>query len=454
MQWEPRRNSRSRQRESEAGHVVRRVLNIILAGSLSAGLFAPLVCAASEGVVYSFQGGSDGAIPQAGLITNLTDRLFGRSGTLYGTTNQGGGTGCTNNPGQPGPGCGTVFEVTPNGVESVLHSFAGGSDGALPSGNLINVGGTLYGTTNQGGGTGCGSVGAVGPGCGTVFKVTPLGVESVLHSFQGGTDGANPSAGLVNVGGTLYGTTFGGGGTDCGGSGCGTVFKVTPKGAESVLHSFQGGSDGASPLGDLINVGGTLYGTTQFGGSGTGCVGGAGCGTVFKVTPQGVETVLYSFKGGSDGANPQGRLINVGGTLYGTTYGGGGTGCGGPDNGCGTVFKVTLLGVEHVLHSFAGGSDGANPIPGLVNVGGTFYGTTTQGGGAMGCENGCGTVFKVTPLGVETVLHSFGGGSDGDSPQGDLINVRGTLFGTTFGGGGMGCGGPGNGCGTVFKVTP
>lgn len=240
MQPESRRNSRSKQWENGAVHVVKRALNIILAGSLSAGLLAPLVCAASEGVVYSFQGGSDGAIPQAGLITNVTDRLFGRSGTLYGTTSQGGGTGCTNNPGQPGPGCGTVFEVTPNGVERVLHSFAGGSDGALPSGNLINVLGTHYGTTNQGGGTGCGNFVGLGPGCGTVFKVTPLGVESVLHSFQGGSDGANPNAGLVNVGGTLYGTTFIGGGTGCGGVGCGTVFRVTPKGVESVLYSFQG----------------------------------------------------------------------------------------------------------------------------------------------------------------------------------------------------------------------
>jgi uncharacterized repeat protein (TIGR03803 family) len=456
MQPESRRNSRSRQWESEAVHVVRRVLNIILAGSLSAGLLAPLVCAASEGVVYSFQGGSDGAIPPAGLITNVTDRLFNRSGTLYGTTSQGGGTGCTNNPGQPGPGCGTVFAVTPNGGEGVLHSFQGGIDGALPSGNLINVGGSFYGTTNQGGGTGCGSNGNPGAGCGTVFKVAPLGVESVLHSFQGGTDGANPSAGLVNVGGTFYGTTFGGGGMGCGGSGCGTVFKVTPNGIESVIYSFKGGSDGALPLSDLINVGGTLYGTTQFGGGGMGCSGGAGCGTVFKVTPKGVESVLYSFKGGSDGANPQGRLINVSGTLYGTTYGGGATGPGCASNGCGTVFKVTLTGVESVLHSFQGGSDGANPNAGLVNVGGTLYGTTTQGGDGtgVGCaEGGCGTVFKVTPKGVESVVHSQGG-SDGASPSGDLINVLGTLYGTTNQGSGTGCGGPGNGCGTVFKVTP
>jgi uncharacterized repeat protein (TIGR03803 family) len=258
---------------------------LISAAVFAAGL-APLVCTASEAVVYSFQGGSDGADPQAGLIISVTDRLLGRTGTLYGTTSQGGGTGCTNNPGQPGFGCGTVFEVAPSGVESVLYSFQGGSDGSLPSGKLINVGGALYGTTNQGGGTGCGSNGLPGPGCGTVFKVTPLGVENVVHSFQGGSDGANPNAGLVNVGGTLYGTTTqGGGGTGayCANGGCGTVFKVTPAGVESVLYSFQGGSDGDTPSGDLINVGGTLYGTTQYGG-GTGCIG-PGCGTVFKVTP-------------------------------------------------------------------------------------------------------------------------------------------------------------------------
>jgi uncharacterized repeat protein (TIGR03803 family) len=203
-------------------------------------------------------------------------------------------------------------------------------------------------------------------------------------------------------------------------------------------------------------VGGTLYGTTQTGG-GTGCEGGVGCGTVFKVTPKGVESVLYSFQGGSDGALPLGDLINVLGTLYGTTYGGGATGTGCANGGCGTVFKVTLKGVESVLHSFQGGSDGANPNAGLVNVGGTLYGTTTQGGDGTGAgcaDGGCGTVFNVTPKGVESVLQSFAGGSDGASPSGDLINVLGTLYGTTNKGGGTGCGGPGFGCGTVFKVTP
>jgi uncharacterized repeat protein (TIGR03803 family) len=207
------------------------------------------------------------------------------------------------------------------------------------------------------------------------------------------------------------------------------------------------------PLGDLINVGGTLYGTTQFGG-GTGCSGGVGCGTVFKVTPRGAETVLYSFKGGSDGANPEGGLINVLGVLYGTTYGGGATRAGCAAGGCGTVFRVTLSGVEHILHSFTGGSDGANPIPRLVIVGGTLYGTTTLGGGATGCEDGCGTVFQAMPLGAERVLYSFQGGSDGANPSAGLVNVGGILYGTTQQGGGMGCGGPGNGCGTVFKVTP
>jgi uncharacterized repeat protein (TIGR03803 family) len=213
----------------------------------------------------------------------------------------------------------------------VIYAFQGGSDGNYPFDGLVNVGGTLYGTTYNGG------------TAGTVFKVTIAGAEAVVHSFKGGRDGGNPGTRLKYVGGTLFGTTiYGGGSTNCEG-GCGTVFSVTPAGAEKVLHAFKGGKDGEVPGSKLISVNGILYGTTSGGGggSGSGCgIGGiSGCGTVFSVDPTtGAEAVVYSFKGGPDGASPLGHLVDVGGILYGVTHYGGNSNCGG---GCGTVFAVT-----------------------------------------------------------------------------------------------------------------
>jgi len=263
-------------------------------------------------------------------------------GTLYGTTFAGGAHAA-----------GTVFKITKKGVAKVLHSFRSVPDGAEPLAGLIDVGGTLYGTTSAGGVTTSGTGG-------TVFKITTAGVDTVLHSFKGGSHGALPGAGLIDVAGPLYGTTANGGTGSCSG-GCGTVFKITKAGVATVLYSFKGGSDGIDPGAGLINVAGTLYGTTIEGGANH-------AGTVFKITTEGVETVLYSFQGGSDGAFPEAGLIEVGGVLYGTTSGGG-SGCLGI--GCGTVFKLTTAGVETVLYSFKGGSDGADPFAGLIEVGGT-----------------------------------------------------------------------------------
>jgi uncharacterized repeat protein (TIGR03803 family) len=207
-------------------------------------------------------------------------------------------------------------------------------------------------------------------------------------------------------------------------------------GKESAVYDFQGGSDGRIPEATLLNVAGTLYGTTAGGGAGN-------CGTVFKVlahspTLVGTERVLYSFLGGTgDGCNPTNApLIELNGTFYGTTFVGGGQG---------VVFSVTPSGVETVLHKFGGGSDGINPIAGLVALNGTLYGTTYEGG-ANGV-NGGGTVFAITPSGTETVLHSFGTGADGADPNAGLIVVNGTLYGTTAAGGT-------NGEGTVFSITP
>jgi len=241
----------------------------------------------------------------------------------------------------------------------------------VPLAGLIKLGGTLYGTTGEGGTYSC----AYSKGFGTVFSVTPSGVEAVLHSFGGAGDGTFPWAALINVGGTLYGTT-----RDGGANNNGTVFSVTPQGVEKVLYSFAGGSDGANPEASLIRVGDAFYGTTGYGGS-------SGNGTVFKVTRKGVETVLHSFGAqAGDGANPWSGLLDVDGVFYGTTENGGA-------NGFGTVFMLTPQGTETVLYSFAGGAnDGENPIAGLIDVGGVLYGTTGGGGKA-----GWGTVFAVTP---------------------------------------------------------
>ncbi len=326
----------------------------------------------------------------------------------------------------------------------VLYSFSGGSDGSNPVAPLIYVGGTLYGETEAGGPYSC----ELYKGCGTVFSVTLGGVEKVLHTFGAGSDGRFPRAGLIEVRGTLYGTTFLGGSHICYASSgkyyfsCGTVFSMTKNGTEKVLHSFEG-TDGANPSAGLIHVKGALYGTTGSGG-GNICYSDSGfsCGTVFSVTTGGTEEVLHSFRARPDGAYPAAGLIYVGGKLYGTTFGGG-------RHGDGAVFTITTRGAEKVLHGFGAGSDGRGPSAGLIDVGGTLYGTTENGGAYTCGSHGahCGTVFSIVPGGTEKVLHSFGSGSDGANPIGSLIELNGKLYGTTVNGGAYGGG-------TVFSITP
>ena len=317
-------------------------------------------------------------------------------------------------------------------TETVLHSFTG--DGADPKAALIaDSTGNLYGTTRLGGPP-CGPAGI---GCGTAFKLSPGGTETVLYDFchANCNDGALPVAGLIaDSKGNLYGTNQGLG---CFVNfGCGVVFKLSPDGTYTVLYSFTGGSDGAVPAAGLIaDSSGNLYGTTSSGGA-------SGNGVVFKLSPDGTETVLHSFTG-SDGSVPVAGLIaDSSGNLYGTTSRGGAS-------GNGVVFKLSPEGTETVLHSFTGGSDGANPQAGLIaDSSGNLYGTTSGGG-----ASGNGVVFKLSPAGTETVLHSFTRGYDGANPQAGLIaDSSGNLYGTTSSGGGSGC--AGTGCGTVFKVSP
>jgi uncharacterized repeat protein (TIGR03803 family) len=372
---------------------------------------------------------------------------------LYGTTNNG---GTFRNPKTCQFGCGTVFSITTSGVIKVLHSFGGAGDGKYPAyAGLLNVKGTLYGTTSAGGAY----------GTGTIFSITTDGVENVLHSFGGTGDGADPMGGtLIKAGAKLYGTTWSGGayGSSDSGSricphisaapGCGTVFSITTSGTEQVLHSFGNGNDGMHPWAGLIAVGDTLYGTTFFGGIPRSCPGdeGNGCGTVFSITTRGSETVLHRFGKGHDGMYPQAPLLRVHSGIYGTTSEGG------SETDQGTVFVITTDGVEKVLYRFAtqgGSSDAAVPISGLTNVKGTLYGTTYYGGG---CQEG--TVYSVTTTGVEKVLHGFCNGiNDGSTPWAGLLNVGGLLYGTTWLGGGhlINCGHHGHptGCGTVYSIT-
>jgi uncharacterized repeat protein (TIGR03803 family) len=380
------------------------------------GAMPQAAAASSYTVLYRFNGGSHGDHPGAGLISV--------NGTLYGT---GGG-------GKAGGGFlgkGIVYSVTMRGVMKVLHDFKGGSDGARPQAGLIDVNGTLYGTTYDGGRS----------SHGTVYSISTTGAEKVLHAFAGNSDGAHPAAALVDMNGTLYGTTtFGGGGT-CLASGhpfgCGTIFSITTSGVEKVVYAFTSESGGEYPQAGLIAVNGSLYGTTYGGGSGSE-------GTVFRIGTAGVKKVLHNFGAGSDGRNPQAALIDVKGTLYGTTLYGGDV-----SEYKGTVFSIRTTGAKYeLLHDFSGTPDGSNPQASLIYVEGSLYGTTENGGAN---SNDGGTVYSISTTGAENVVHSFTAGQDGNYPIAGLIDVNGRLYGTTFKGG---VGSGSYGFGTVYALNP
>ncbi|MGA9474589.1 MAG: choice-of-anchor tandem repeat GloVer-containing protein [Terriglobales bacterium] len=403
------------------------VLMVLAVGSRSAW-------AQTETVLYRFcslQYCADGTTPAAGLVMDGQGNLYGTaaggSSSFYG---------------------GVVFEVSTKDVESLVYNFGAINEGLAPNGWLVrDSSGNFYGTT-AGGGYDKGQCKRFA-GCGLVYKLTG-GAEQVLYNFVGGSDGQEPNGGLIlDKNGNLYGTTYRGGSN--GGGRPGTVFEVSAAGIETVLHRFGAGNDGKLPTSGLVmDKKGNLYGTTSAGGMdgfyGPGLSCSEHCGTVYELTAAGVEKILYSFKGwkkGGDGAAPFASLIlDSSGNLYGTTYAGG-------TYGYGTIFKLTPSGQETVLYSFIGQPDAGNPVGRLLmDSHGNLYGTTSFGG-----TYGFGAVYELSASGKESLLYSFTGGSDGSSPfDGLAMDAAGNLYGTTEIGGNFNNSCP-EGCGVVFKVA-
>jgi len=347
-------------------------------GTYSLGTVFEMNAGGKVTVLYNFTGQADGANPNAGLVRDA-------QGNLYGTTGYAGIS--------PYPfGWGTLFKLDTAGTVTVLHTFTNNPDSAQPLAGLVqDAQGNLYGTTYYGGVY----------GSGTVYEVDNTGKETVLYSFTGKTDGYQPYGGVVlDAQGNLYGTTASGGAY-----GQGTVFKLDTADNETVLYSFcvQGNpcTDGAGPEAALaLDAQGNLYGTASGGGA-------LGHGTVFKVDTSDHMTVLYSFAGLPDGASPVASVVlDAEGNLYGTTFDGGNLGCG-PWQNCGTVFELATAGSETVLHRFTGtGGDGGNPWAALaLDAKGDLFGTTFDGGN-LACNSGygCGTVFELTPAKLTTVV--------------------------------------------------
>ena len=363
-------------------------------GTVGMGTAYKVAAAGGETVLYSFPWGADGYHPTAGVTGDPT-------GNLYGTTSSGGTAGY-----------GVVYKVAPTGHETVLYRFTGGADGGTPTGGVIlDSAGNLYGTTTYGGAS----------GAGVVFKLDATGSYTVLYTFTGGADGGHPYAGVIrDSAGNLYGTAYAGGSADYG-----VVYELDTTGHETVLYSFSGGNDGARPYAGVIRDSpGNLYGTTEEGGV-------RGVGIVYELDSSGYYTPLYAFF--QNGIEPlAGVTRDSAGNLYGTTSdGGSGTGS------RGTVYELEPNGLETTLHLFTGGSDGGNPEAGVIlDSAGNLYGTASAGGSAD-----YGVVYKLDPAGNETVLYNFTGGADGGVPAAGLTrNSAGDLCGTALLGGKKGGG--------------
>jgi uncharacterized repeat protein (TIGR03803 family) len=423
----------------------------------TAMIAVPSSGAATSEKVHAFQGPPDGVEPSGGVVSD-------GAGNFYGTTTGGGLTSCGDDTGF----CGTVYRVTlsENGswTESVIYSFEGGTDGASPSGSLIFDGaGNLYGTTVLGGNDDCVE------GCGTVFKLSPskdgTWKETILYSFLGGTDAEEPGSGVVfDKAGNLYGSAGGGCIEECNG----TIFELSPSPGgswtESLLYTFLGGTDGGFPSPLVLDGAGNLYGTTASGGiTGSPC---GGCGTVFELSPSPSggwqKDILYSFNDGLDGGFPSSGVVFDGaGNLFGETFDGGSFAC--PESGCGVVYKLAPKSKGwkfSVAHTFNGrdGKKGSQPSGGLSSDGeGNLFGMT-GGGGDLSCDNGngCGTIFKLSPKSkngfIFSVVDAFNGPLGANPMSNVIVDKAGSLYGTTFAGGSGGC--TLTGCGVVFAITP
>jgi uncharacterized repeat protein (TIGR03803 family) len=351
-------------------------------------------------ILHDFAGPSgDGA--NSGAAVTL-DNL----GNIYGTTDYGGATNA-----------GAIFELAAGGTQTLLHSFGGTGDGINPDGavTIDPSTGDIYGGTEQGG----------ADGFGVIYKLAADRTYTVLHSFDGVNDGSELRGQLLrDKRGSFYGTAVFGGA-----NGDGTVFKLSAKGALSVLHAFNGTGGNNPEHGVVRDEAGNLYGVTAFGGA-------SDSGTVYEIAADGTFSTLYSFTGRNDGFIPYGALaMDKDDNLYGSTEAGG-------TNQHGTVFRLAPGGTLTTLYTFTGGSDGSNPAGDMLPVGKILYSTTNYGGDQT-CQ--CGVVFEVKPSGKESVLHTFVGGDGGDSAAGLTMNNS-AFYGTTVSGGA-------NGFGVVFSVT-
>ncbi len=412
-----------------------RFLLIFLLSSIFLSALAPAQTY-SESILYSFGSSSgDGINPWSGLVMD-------GAGNLYGTTNVGGDLNCPAINFNFDVGCGTVFKIDTLGNETILHTFHGGKDGANPVNSLtIDEAGNLYGITLYGGYK-------AGQG-GTVFKIRPSGKYSILHAFTGAPDGQNPWGSLtLDAAGNIYGTTSLGGNsvsTPCkprrGTPGCGIVYKLSPKGVETILYNFNGGSDGAFPKGNVVlDSIGNLYGAATEAGPNN-------YGYLFKLSPQNELTNLYSFCSQincADGTLPSFLTLDSQGNLYGIAGADGRSmnGFGFP----GAIFEHSPAGLETTLATFCIGftcPNGSGPYGNLLLDGATLYGTTYEGG-----QYEEGTVYELSTAGVETLLYSFGFSEQaGMQPlSGVIADQAGNLYGTTLGGGSQGKG-------AVFKLT-
>ncbi len=384
------------------------VLLLSAAGRVSAQTFTVLTSLSS-------------VAPPGGGGNLVWSPVQGFDGNFYGTTQGGGGT-CANNPFAT---CGVVFKVTPTGTLTVLHDFCQGacSDGGAPfSGLILSANGNFYGTTTQD---------LVNHG-GSVYEITPAGVVTPLVSLTGQGAQGIPYGSVVQASGAFYGIT-GQGGVDE----FGTVYKVTTSGTLTTLHTFSGSDGeeiGLTGVNLLEGANGMFYGVTAYGTESSN-----GCGSIFKMTPKGVLTTLYGFANTSvEGCGPIDGLAQASnGDIYGTTVGGGS-----PNDG--TIFKMTASGALTSLYTFCSESncaDGSEPDSGLIlGTDGNFYGTTVSGG-----ANNQGAIFQITPAGAYKVLYSFcsqPGCADGESSYSRLTQATdGNFYGTTSDGGGAGNGG-------------